>query len=134
MLILARRQEESVVITTPAGEEIKILIIDAYHGFETKPMPGGPRWRIGGQDHDISAEGGLWYLISLAGLDKQEEKKVKAAVMRCFMWQEPSDAITVSEWVLSLTNNKTIYNIFQNQSAQFFGIFGREFFQFGPLT
>ena len=33
MLILARRQEESVVITTPAGEDIKILIMDAYHGF-----------------------------------------------------------------------------------------------------
>ena len=33
MLILARRQEESVVITTPAGEEIEILIMDAYHGF-----------------------------------------------------------------------------------------------------
>ena len=33
MLILARRQDESIVITTPSGEEIKILIMDAYHGF-----------------------------------------------------------------------------------------------------
>jgi carbon storage regulator CsrA len=33
MLILARRQEESIVITTPTGEEIKILVMDAYHGF-----------------------------------------------------------------------------------------------------
>jgi len=33
MLVLARRQDESLIITTPAGEEIKILVMDAYHGF-----------------------------------------------------------------------------------------------------
>jgi len=33
MLILARRQDESLVITTPNGEEIKVLVMDAYHGF-----------------------------------------------------------------------------------------------------
>ena len=33
MLVLARRQDESLIITTPSGEEIKILIMDAYHGF-----------------------------------------------------------------------------------------------------
>jgi len=33
MLILARRQNESLIITTPNGEEIRILIMDAYHGF-----------------------------------------------------------------------------------------------------
>ena len=33
MLILARRQDESVIITTSSGEEIKVLIIDAHNGF-----------------------------------------------------------------------------------------------------
>jgi sRNA-binding carbon storage regulator CsrA len=33
MLKLARRQDESVVVITPAGEEIKILIMDAFDGF-----------------------------------------------------------------------------------------------------
>jgi len=33
MLILARRQDESLIITTPTGEEIRVLIMDAYHGF-----------------------------------------------------------------------------------------------------
>jgi carbon storage regulator CsrA len=33
MLILARRQDESLIITTPSGEKIKILIMDAYHDF-----------------------------------------------------------------------------------------------------
>jgi len=29
MLVLARRQDESLVITTPSGEEIRIVIMDA---------------------------------------------------------------------------------------------------------
>jgi len=33
MLKLARRQDQSVVIITPAGEEIKILIMDAFDNF-----------------------------------------------------------------------------------------------------
>ena len=33
MLKLARRQHQSVVIHTPTGEEIKILVMDAFDGF-----------------------------------------------------------------------------------------------------
>ena len=33
MLKLARRQDESLVVITPAGEQIKILIMDAFDGF-----------------------------------------------------------------------------------------------------
>ena len=33
MLVLARRTDESLIIITPSGEEIKIVIMDAYHGF-----------------------------------------------------------------------------------------------------
>lgn len=29
MLVLSRRQEESIIITTPGGEEIHILILDS---------------------------------------------------------------------------------------------------------
>jgi len=33
MLKLARRQHQSVVIITPTGEQIKILVMDAFDGF-----------------------------------------------------------------------------------------------------
>ena len=33
MFKLARRQHESVVILTPTGEEIKIVVMDAFDGF-----------------------------------------------------------------------------------------------------
>jgi carbon storage regulator len=33
MLKLARREDESLVVITPAGEQIKILVMDAFDGF-----------------------------------------------------------------------------------------------------
>ncbi len=33
MIKLARRQHQSVVILTPTGEEIRILVMDAFDGF-----------------------------------------------------------------------------------------------------
>ena len=33
MLKLARREDESLVVITPTGEQIKILIMDAFDGF-----------------------------------------------------------------------------------------------------
>ena len=33
MLKLARRQDQTVIIITPRGEEIKILVMDAFDNF-----------------------------------------------------------------------------------------------------
>ena len=33
MIKLARRQDESIVIITPAGDQIKFLVMDAFDGF-----------------------------------------------------------------------------------------------------
>ena len=33
MLKLARREDESLVVISPTGEEIKILVMDAFDGF-----------------------------------------------------------------------------------------------------
>ena len=32
MLVLARQKNESIMITTPTGEEITIIVVDAAHG------------------------------------------------------------------------------------------------------
>jgi phytoene desaturase len=66
-------------------------------------------------------KGMLWRMISIASRDKQEEERVIAAIRRCLHWQEPSDYITFSEWLLQVTDNKTIYDIFENISVQLIG-------------
>jgi len=92
--------------------------------FEMRPMSSRshlPKYRIGGEDHEMPAKGALWHVISIASRNSQEEERLLNAIKRAYSWQEPSDSITVSEWLLSLTDNNTIYNIFQNLSHQIDG-------------
>jgi len=89
--------------------------------FEMKALPP-PKWRIGGKDYEMPPKGMLWYLISLASRDKEEEERVIRALRRCFRWQEPSDSITFSEWLLRVTDNRAIWNILQAWCVQIVGL------------
>jgi len=89
-------------------------------GFEMKPWPM-PKWRIDGKDYEAPTPGTFWRLISLALRDKQEEERVIKAFRRCFKWREPSDYISFSEWLLRLTDNKTLHNILEAWFIQVIG-------------
>lgn len=89
--------------------------------FEMKALPP-PKWRIGGKDYEMPPKGMLWYLISLVSRDKEEEERVVGALRRAFRWQTPSDSITFSEWLLRLTDNRAIWNIFQAWCVQIVGL------------
>jgi len=105
-------------------KEPVLVLLREVHGdtdFEMKPIPA-PKWRFGGKDHDMLAKGGLWNLISLASRDKQEEEKVISALRRCFRWREPSDRITFSDWLLGITDNKTIHKLLNAWCVQVVGV------------
>jgi phytoene desaturase len=106
--------------------------------FEMKPMPS-TKWRIKGKDHEMPQKNLLWHIISLAADSPEEAERVVKALRRGFRWREPSDAITMSEWVLRITGNRTIYNIFEAWAVQLLGMnlwectagqFMREFLMF----
>src|SRR4030042_569674 len=88
--------------------------------LEMKAFPP-PAWRIGGKEYQMPDKGMIGRLISIASRDKQEEERVNKALRRCLHWQEPSPYTTFSEWLLQLTDNKDIYNIFENISVQLVG-------------
>ena len=89
--------------------------------FEMKTIPP-PKWRINGTDHETPEKGGVWHMISLASRDKEEEERVVTAFRRAFRWREPSDSITFSKWMLNITDNKTIWNIFNALCIQIWGM------------
>jgi len=112
--------------------------VGASTGFEMKPMPE-PKWRIKGKDHEMPRKNVIWHLISLAASNQEEAERVINALRLCFRWREPSDAITMSEWLLHITDNKLIYNIFEAWCIQVVGMnlwectageFVREFMNF----
>jgi phytoene desaturase len=92
--------------------------------FEMRAKPP-PKWRIGGKDYEMPAEGvageTLLRLVSLTSRDKPEEERVLRALKRCFSGDEPSDDITFSEWLLGVTDNRTIYKIFNTLCVQQLG-------------
>ena len=74
--------------------------------FEMRALPP-PDWRMGGKDHRMPEKGMLWYLISVASRDKEEEAKVVGALRRAFRWKVPSDSISFDEWL----RNAAIRNV-----------------------
>jgi len=112
-------------VTIYYGERDPILLtlkdLGMDTNFEAKPMPE-PKWRIKGKDHDMPQKNVLWHLISLAADSKQETERVLTALRFCFRWREPSDFITMSEWLLRITDNRLIYNIFQAWCIQVVGM------------
>lgn len=46
MLKLARRQDESIVIITPTGEQINFLDMDAFDGFERLCIEAPSEYKI----------------------------------------------------------------------------------------
>ena len=100
-----------------------LVTLKDVHGdtdFEMRQIPS-PKWRIGGKDYELPAKGGLWHLIALVSRDKQEEERVITALRRVFSWREPSDQITFSEWLLGVTDNRTIYSILNSWCVQIMG-------------
>lgn len=93
--------------------------------FEMRAKPP-PKWRIGGKDYEMPAEGvaggTLGRLVSLTSRDEPEEERVLTALKRCFSGDEPSDDITFSEWLLGVTDNRTIYKIFNTLCVQQVGV------------
>ncbi len=80
-----------------------------------------PKWRLNGKDYEMPAKGSLARLTSLACRDKQEEERINRAFRRALRWREPSDDINFRDWLLKLTDNKTIHNIYQAISVQVVG-------------
>lgn len=90
---------------------------------EMKAFPGNRvRYRLGGRDHEISGGNALGQLLSIASHDKQEANKALKALRRGFTWQEPSDSITVGDWLRSVTNDQGVHDIIQYECDQILGV------------
>ena len=69
-------------------------------------------YRVGGKDYELPQKGRLRTLISLACENEEEAQRVMKALKRGLSWQEPSDSISVREWVLQYTDNEMAHGIF----------------------
>lgn len=90
-----------------------LIDVNANVDFETKAVPP-QKWRINGKDYEVPGIAGVLGVLSVVcELEGLDEKRILTALGRAFAWREPSDDITFKDWVLQLTDSKTINNIFQ---------------------
>jgi phytoene dehydrogenase-like protein len=80
------------------------------------------KYRIGGKQVIMPEKGGLKFLMSKVSKDKAEVERLMDALRRAMKWQEPSDAISMKEWLLQYTDNPKIHSIFQVQAVMWCGV------------
>jgi len=70
------------------------------------------RYRVAGRDNELPPRGGLRKLVSLACSDEREAGVLMAALKRGLSWQEPSDSISVREWLLQYSQDERVLKTF----------------------
>ena len=79
--------------------------------FEARPIPPFC-FRIGGEDYKLPERGGMRSVLSLVAGEREAEK-VMRAIRRGFTWKEPSDLMSVEDWLIQYTSNEKVAAIFR---------------------
>jgi len=69
------------------------------------------RFRIGGEDYQMPEKGGIKSLVYLIAGESEGEKIMKA-IRRGFNWREPSDLMSVKDWLNQYTSSEKIIALF----------------------
>ncbi|MFC2018194.1 phytoene desaturase family protein [Chloroflexota bacterium] len=80
------------------------------------------RYKVAGKEFLLPERGALNVILSVTSRDKAEEEKMLAMVKRAIVWQEPSDTISLRDWLLQYTDNEEIHKVFQGMAQAYFGI------------
>ncbi len=75
--------------------------------------PPTTRYRIRGEDFEMPVKGGLRAVVAAAAQDEAEVDRVMGAVRHALVWEEPSDAISLYEWLSQYTHNEALLGIFE---------------------
>lgn len=96
-------------------------------GIEFREFKVPVRYRIAGRDHDLEGKGGLGKIIAAASRDNAEACRVMDALYQAIRGHEPSDVLSLKDWVRQYTDNERIANIFRCQATAFTGVNTHDF-------
>jgi phytoene dehydrogenase-like protein len=112
-----------------------LWVSDDYHGrilrevgadFEIRVPEPQYYYRMEGKDYAMPEKGGLRAMVGLASQDESEAARVMNAMRRGLSWQEPSDAISLQEWLGQFTQNPKVLGVFQVLTTMSAGITNEE--------
>lgn len=96
-------------------------------GVEFREFKLPVRYRIAGKDVDLGDKGGLGKVVAAASRDEAEARRVTGALYGAIRREEPSDAVSLKDWLLRHTDNERIHNIFRCQATAFTGVNTQDF-------
>jgi phytoene dehydrogenase-like protein len=96
-------------------------------GVEFREFTVPVRYRIAGKDHALEGKGGLGKIVSAASRNEAEARRVMGALYEAIRQDEPSDALSLKDWLLHHTDNERIHNIFRCQATAFTGVNTHDF-------
>ena len=79
-------------------------------------------YRVHGKDYEMPEKGGLRTMVEYAARSDREVDDVMNAFRRAMAWQDPTPAITFSQWLSQYTTNPAIHGIFQSMVTMSIGI------------
>ena len=85
------------------------------------------RYRVAGRDYDLGEKGGLGKIVSAASRNEAEARRVMDGLYEALKRDEPSDTLSLKDWLLHYTDNERIHNIFRCQAAAFTGVNTHDF-------
>ena len=96
-------------------------------GVEFREFKLPVRYRIAGRDVELGDKGGLGKVVAAASRDEAEARRVTDALYTAIRREEPSNAVSLKDWLLRYTDNERVHNIFRCQATAFTGVNTHDF-------
>jgi len=94
------------------GGVVESVFKEAGAAFPVRSFPIDLCFRVGGKDYVMAKKGGLKGLVA-SFADEAETEKVMAALRRAFGWKDPSDSISIHDWMHQHTQNEKVIALFR---------------------
>lgn len=104
------------VVGPGLGGPLEELFHKVGADFNVRPC-GTPHYHINGRVVKLPPKGAMRALLSAASEDQAEVERVLRAFSRAMGGEDPPEAMTMREWVLQWTRNKSVLDLFQTMAA-----------------
>ena len=104
------------VVGPGLGGPLEELFHEVGAEFNVRPC-GTPHYLINGRVVELPPRGGLRALLSAATGDEKEIEGLLKAFSKAIDWADPPEALSMREWLLQHSRNKSVLDVFQTMTA-----------------
>lgn len=104
------------VLGVPEGGPFREVFCEVGAPYDAQPSPQG-RYIINGRELKVPEKGGFRAMLAQLCDDDDELARLTDALRRADRWGEPSNQISLRDWLLQYTRNENLLGFFNNLCA-----------------